>query len=119
EDILSDVSKWYEKNPEYRNNGDKLMKFMRNNGWKNGPPILANTTAYDTNGWLPAATHGWYSTMQEYDGRGGGKDNKAFSYEYGYSQGYEVNIQLRPGERLRRRWDNLLSDSAGYLDKSH
>src|SRR5579862_2553899 len=106
EDILGDVSKWYEKNPDYRKNNDKLLKFMRDNGWNNGPSILANTSAYDQNGWLPAATHGWYSTMQEYDGRGGGKDNKAFLYEYGYSQGYEVNIQLRPGERITRNWSN-------------
>jgi hypothetical protein len=38
--------------------------------------------------------------MQEYDGSG----NTPFIYEYGYSQGYEVNIQLRPGERLTRNW---------------
>ena len=27
-------------------------------------------------------------------------------YEYGYSQGYRVNVQLRPGERLTRNWFN-------------
>lgn len=43
-------------------------------------------------GWFPAKTHGWASTMQEYDGR----NNTPFLYEYGYSQGYEVNIQLPP-----------------------
>ena len=106
EEIIQDVTGWYEKNPGYAKNNDKLYKFMLGGGWKKGPPILANTVAYDNNGWLPAATHGWYSTMQEYDGRGGGKDNKAFLYEYGYSQGYEVNIQLRPGERLTRNWSN-------------
>lgn len=106
EDIIADVGKWYDKNPDFRKNNDKLYKFGLNGGWKKGPEILANTTAYDINGWLPAATHGWYSTMQEYDGRGGGKDGKAFLYEYGYSQGYEVNIQLRPGERITRNWSN-------------
>jgi hypothetical protein len=38
--------------------------------------------------------------MQEYDGSATGL------YEYGYSQGYQVNIQLRPGERLTRNWGN-------------
>jgi hypothetical protein len=106
EDLIADVTEWYAKNPEFKNNDDKLRKFMRGGGWKKGPPILANTTAYDDNGWLPAATHGWYSTVQEYDGRGGGHGGKAFLYEYGYAQGYEVNIQLRPGEKLTRNWFN-------------
>jgi hypothetical protein len=37
--------------------------------------------------------------MQEYD-------CKPFLYEYGYSQGYQVNVQLRKGERLTRNWSN-------------
>jgi len=106
EDIIGNVGEWYKSHPEYRGNGNMLTKYMSQGGWKKGPEILANTNAYDNNGWLPAATHGWYSTMQEYDGRGGGKDNKAFMYEYGYSQGYELNIQLRPGEKLTRNWSN-------------
>lgn len=106
EDIMGNVAEWYKTHPEYKGNGNLLTKYMAQGGWKKGPDILANTNAYDNNGWLPAATHGWYATMQEYDGRGGGKDNKAFLYEYGYSQGYEVNIQLRPGERITRNWGN-------------
>jgi hypothetical protein len=43
--------------------------------------------------------------MQEYDGTLG-KGGKPFLYEYGYSQGYQVNVQLRPGERLTRNWSN-------------
>jgi hypothetical protein len=43
--------------------------------------------------------------MQEYDGTNG-KKGKPFLYEYGYSQGYQLNIQLRPGQRLIRNWDN-------------
>ena len=56
---------------------------------------------YDDNGWLPAATHGWYSSMQEF-----GSEKKNFVYEYGAAIGYEVNIQLRPGEKLVRNWSN-------------
>jgi hypothetical protein len=36
--------------------------------------------------------------MQEYDGSATGL------CEYGYSQGYQVNVQLREGERLTRNW---------------
>ena len=42
-----------------------------------GPALLANCPFYDENGWLPAATHGWYSTMQEYDGRPTGSTSTA------------------------------------------
>ncbi|MCW8131147.1 MAG: hypothetical protein KIS92_12430 [Planctomycetota bacterium] len=99
-EIIDDVAAWFEKNPDYRNQNDKLMKYMRGEGWKKGPEILARTIAYDQNGWLPAATHGWYSTMQEYDVK---KDQV---YEYGCAAGYQVNIQLRKGEKLTRNWFN-------------
>lgn len=74
---------------------------MQGGGWKKEPEILSRCPHHDHNGWLPAATHGWYSTMQEYDGSAGG------IYEYGYSRGYRVNVQLREGERLVRNWSNI------------
>src|SRR6516165_8935669 len=97
---MAGIKEWYEKNPEYRKNSQKLLEFMRNGGWRKGPEVLSRCPSYDENGWFEAATHGWYSTMQEYDGSATGL------YEYGYSQGYQVNIQLRPGERLTRNWSN-------------
>lgn len=100
DEIIAGVKAWYASNPQYRGNDGKLRQFMANRGWKRGPEILAGCPFYDANGWLPAATHGWYSTMQEYDGSADG------IYEYGYSQGYQVNVQLRPGERLTRCWRN-------------
>src|SRR5207302_7095399 len=69
-------------------------------GWRKGPGVLSRCPFYDDNGWLPAATHGWYATMEEYDG------STLFESESGYSTGYQVNIQLRPGERLTRNWSN-------------
>src|SRR5207248_1713251 len=71
-----------------------------------GPEVLSRSPSYNAIGWWPAGTHGWYSTMQEYDGTGGGADGKAFIYEYGASLGYAVNIQLRKGEKLVRNWSN-------------
>ncbi len=100
DEIMAGVKEFYDKHPEYRKNEKKLYEFMRNGGWRKGPEVLSRCPNYDENGWFEAATHGWYSTMQEYDGSANG------IYEYGYSQGYQVNIQLRPGERLTRNWSN-------------
>ena len=118
DEITASIKEWYDKNPEYKNNQDKLVQFMRNGGWRKGPEVLSHCPFYDENGWWPAATHGWYSTMAEYDGSASG------IYEYGYSQGYEVNVQLRPGERLTRNWFNkglhvnmLGGEAPGCLNK--
>jgi hypothetical protein len=103
DEIVAAVKEWLDKHPEYRKNDAKLREFHQSGGWmgwKQGPSLLAACPFYDGTGWWPAKTHGWYSTMQEYDGTG----NTPFVFEYGYSQGYEVNVQLRPGERLTRNW---------------
>lgn len=103
DEIIAAVTSWLAQHPELKGNHNKLLEFMRADGWtgwKRGPDLLANCSFYGSDGWLPAGTHGWYSTMQEYDG------STQFLYECGYSMGYEVNIQLRPGERLTRNWFN-------------
>jgi hypothetical protein len=108
EDVFAAVKAWYDQNPGCKGNAAKLDAVQRADnwtGWKNGPPLLAGCTFYDAGGFWPARTHGWANTMQEYDGTVG-KQGKPFLYEYGYSQGYQVNIQLRPGERLVRKWSN-------------
>jgi hypothetical protein len=109
EEITAAVKEWHDKNPGYKGNDAKLRSFQQADGWvgwKRGPGLLAHSPQLDAQGWWPAKTHGWYSTMQEFDGTGGGPGGKAFLYEYGYSQGYRVNIQLRPGERHTRNWSN-------------
>ena len=110
EEITAAIRACYDKHPGYKGNNDKLLALQRRDGWtgwKQGPELLARCPFYDAGGWWPAKTHGWYSTMQEYDGRDDGSHlGKAFLYEYGYSQGYQVNVQLRPGERLTRNWSN-------------
>ena len=106
EEIVADVKAWYAAHPEFKGNEAKLREFMRGGGWRNGPEIFRRSPSYDENGWLPAATHGWYSSMQEYDG------STLFAFEPSYSMGYQVNVQLRPGERLIRNWSNR----GGHID---
>lgn len=109
EELIAATNEWYEKNPGYKGNPDKIVAFHREGGWqgwKKGPELLKNAPTADDTGWWPAKTHGWYATMQEYDGTGGGQGGKAFLYEYGYAQGYRLNLQLRPGERIVRNWSN-------------
>jgi len=100
-EIAQNISQWYQANPKLKGNENALAKFMQRGNWKTGPELLRNCPSYDNNGWLPAATHGWYSTMQEY-----GDPAKTFPYEYGTALGYEVNVQLRKGEKLTRNWSN-------------
>ncbi|MBI3831896.1 MAG: hypothetical protein HY291_20405 [Planctomycetes bacterium] len=114
EEIIAGVKDWYEKNPDYKalkgkELNDKLYKYMKElppgwksgpKGWSRGPDVLLRSPTMNENGWHPAKTHGWYSTMQEYDG------SAAFPYEYSPTPGYEVNIQLRSGERITRNWSN-------------
>ena len=105
QEIGAAVQGWLKEHPDSKGNNDNLGAFHKADGWtgwKKGPELLAQCPFYDGGGWLPARTHGWTSTMQEYDGR----NNTPFVYEYGYSQGYEVNVQLRAGERLTRHWSN-------------
>ncbi len=104
-ELATAIQDWLKEHEEYRDNDAKLRQFQTADGWtgwKKGPALLANCKFYDAGGWWPAKTHGWYSTMQEFSG----KDKTPFPYEYGYSQGYQVNIRLREGEKLTRNWFN-------------
>jgi hypothetical protein len=108
EEIFAAVKQWYDEHPGYQGSDAKLRAYQSADGWtgwKRGPSLLTRSPFFDAGGWWPAKTHGWYAAMQEYDGTYG-KNRKPFLYEYGYSQGYQVNIQLRPGEKLTRNWSN-------------
>ena len=100
-DIKKAVLEWHSQHPGYRGNDGKLREFAASGGWKKGPALLASTGErfWDANGINMAGWHGWPSTMQEYD-------CKEFVFDYGGSMGYELNVQLRVGERLTRNWFN-------------
>lgn len=105
DEIRHAVMGWFAAHPEYKNlrgNGGALHEFAANNGWKRGPELLNSSKAYDADGANAAGQHGWYSTMQEYDYG----DDKAGIFDYGPSMGYQVNVQLRVGEKLTRCWSN-------------
>ena len=109
EDILAAVDDWFVKHPDFKK-GDraKLEAFMAadgGKGWKRGPELLARCPFFDARGWYPAAESGWYAPMLEFDGTQGGT-GKPYVWEWNYTQGYQVNIQLRQGERLTRNWSN-------------
>ena len=100
EEIAKAVTDWLADHKDLRHNGGKLRAFAKDEGWKkNGPALLATCEYFLKDGQNHAGWHGWFSTMEEYDG-------KFHPYEYGYSQGYRVNVQLRRGERLTRNWFN-------------
>ncbi|MBM4034951.1 MAG: hypothetical protein FJ291_24675 [Planctomycetes bacterium] len=101
-DLQKAVKEWHEANPGYRGDDGKLRKFAAKGNWrKAGPALLATSESYSEDGPNAAGWHGWSSTMIEYD-----RADRHHNYEYGYSQGYKLNIALRPGERLTRNWFN-------------
>jgi len=71
---------------------------MQNGGWKkDGPALLATCKYFDENG-NGLGTHSWTSTMWYYDR----KDIP--NYETFPSMGYQLNVQLREGEKITRNW---------------
>lgn len=102
DEIAASVRGWHDKHPGYRGKPDKLVQLMREDGWtgwkKHGPEIL-NGTPFLTTGYYPARTHGWDSTMIEYD-------RQSETYEYGYQVGHRALFSLRPGESFVREAGN-------------
>lgn len=100
-EIQQAVKDWHAAHPGYRMNDGRLREFAADGGWRNGPPLLVSTgdQFWDRRGINAAGWHGWPSTMQEYDCDG-------HLFDYGGSMGYELNVQLRVGERLTRNWFN-------------
>ncbi|MCL2641511.1 MAG: hypothetical protein FWD53_11745, partial [Phycisphaerales bacterium] len=102
DEIIAATAEFYKKHPELKGNGKGLDQFRQDGRWKTeGPPLFAANPFYDENGMLDANWPwpcGWMESMHEYDG------TTQFIYESGYSMGYRLNIQLRPGEKITRNW---------------
>ncbi len=100
DEILENVAEWYARHPGFKGDNAKLRAFMKNGGWEKGPSIFVGTPFFDENGKIGTQIHGWNSVMHVYDG------SVNFPYEFGYSEGYRVNVELRPGKVLTRNWSN-------------
>ena len=113
EELTAAVKEFYAAHPDIDKadaaGRDKLLRAFEmadgRTGWKKGPKLIASSPSLNAKGWWPAGTHGWYATMQCFDGTAGPKQ-KAYNYEYCASMGYQVNLQLRKGERITRNWSN-------------
>ena len=102
-EIVEGIQAWLKENPDFPQglpNKQARYKWMREKDWKNkGPEILSRNPYFAHHGWLPCVTFAWGDTMHQFSRI----DNH---WESCYSMGYEVNIQLRPGEKLIRNWSN-------------
>jgi hypothetical protein len=108
EEIRLAVTQWLDKHPELRSKQAEGMKadmakldvFRQNEGWRQkGPELLASCKYFDANG-SGLGTHSWTSTMWYYDRK------DVPEYETFPSMGYQLNVQLREGEKLTRNWSN-------------
>jgi hypothetical protein len=101
DEIHQAVRAWFKENPQHQELAgvdSKLRKFAKDGGWKQGPPLLAKAeTFYGRDGVNDAGWHGWPSTMQEYY-------KVREPAEYTVTMGHQLNVQLRPGERITRNF---------------
>src|SRR5688572_24955618 len=101
DEIHQAVRAWFKENPQHQELAgvdSKLRKFAKDGGWKKGPPLLAKAEQfYGKDGVNDAGWHGWPSTMQEYY-------KIREPAEYTVSMGYQLNVQLRPGEKITRNF---------------
>src|SRR5688572_21851046 len=113
DEIHAAVDEWLKKNPDFaageiKDRDKKLRTFAKNQGWKNGPPLLAKSEEfYGKHGVNTAGWHGWSSTMIEYS-------KVEQPDEFYATMGYQLNVQLRPGERITR---NFFSRGIEYTNK--
>jgi hypothetical protein len=105
DEIHAAVEEWLKKNPQYtegeiKDRDKKLRTFAKNQGWKQGPSLLSKSDAfYGNDGVNTAGWHGWSSTMIEYS-------KVEEPDEFYATMGYQLNVQLRPGERITRNFSS-------------
>ena len=114
DEMKKDIMDWRKGHPEVKNDND-LKKFARDEGWKKGPPLFATCQFYDKDGINRAGWHGWWSNMAEYNYKHPDEKSKMIVvppdtnpawniFDYGAIMGYQLNVQLREGEKLTRCW---------------
>jgi hypothetical protein len=101
DEIHQAVRAWFSEDPQRMKLAgidSELRKFAKNGGWKKGPPLLAKAEQfYGKDGVNDAGWHGWPSTMQEYY-------KIRDPAEYTVTVGHQLNVQLRPGEKITRNF---------------
>jgi hypothetical protein len=113
DEIHQSIKDWRKENPGKLNTESEAKEFGKNEGWKKGPAVLATVNTYNKDGINGAGWHGWWSNVFEYGklpdkGVGIAPDgSKSISvFDYGPSMGYQVNVQLRDGEKITRNWSH-------------
>src|SRR6266550_3184706 len=110
DEIHEAVVAWSKEHPDLANDDKKLRVFAKNEGWKNGPELLARSDKfYGKNGVNTAGWHGWSSTMQEY------YEVEPAPHDFCVTMGYQLNVQLRPGEKITR---NFFSRGIEYTNNA-
>ncbi|MCL2649019.1 MAG: hypothetical protein FWD61_18805 [Phycisphaerales bacterium] len=120
-EINKSIRDWRQENPGQLADDKARREFSKNNGWKNGPKVLATVNndfqTYDENGVNGAGWHGWWSNIGEYGKISDAKNafgwapdfsgQKTYGvFDYGATMGYKVNVQLREGEKITRNWSH-------------
>jgi hypothetical protein len=131
DDMKADIMAWRKQHPELKTDSD-LRKFARAGGWQKGPALFATANLsqsgemykfYSEDGFCRAEApnadkttgHGWASNLVEYNYKHADDKGKMIVYapdtkpswnvtDYGATMGYQLNIQLREGEKLTRCW---------------
>lgn len=123
DEMRADIMAWRKQHPEIRTDSD-LKKFAMDGGWEKGPPLFASANLsregalyrfYDRHGINRAGWHGWWSNIGEYNYKRADDKKKMIVYppdtnpawniyDYGATMGYQLNVQLREGEKLTRCW---------------
>ena len=123
DDMKKDIMDWRKTHPEIKNDAD-LKKFAKDGGWEKGPPLFATANLsptgalykfYDKDGINHAGWHGWWSNIGEYNYKRPDDKSKMIAvppdtepawnvFDYGAIMGYQLNVQLREGEKLTRCW---------------
>ena len=94
DELNKGVMAWLKDHPDYHANTAKYAA-----DWKNGPKVLSHPGYYVDAKLDPSGV--WQAFMHAMD-----IEKPGVTTDYGYSQGYQVNIRLRHGERITRNWFN-------------